>query len=67
MKISKQLEIAVKELSAKLLRSMLHQEERSPQPPYNRILFIRYGGIGYMLLSLPVFRATRERFPHAEI
>jgi ADP-heptose:LPS heptosyltransferase len=63
----KRLEIFFKRGAARILRAFLAQPPRAPQPPFSRILFIRYGGIGDMILSLPVFRAARARFPDARI
>jgi ADP-heptose:LPS heptosyltransferase len=67
MRLGKQLEIGLKELTAATLRQLLAQPPRNPQPPFERILFLRYGGIGDMILSLPVFRAAKARFPGVEI
>ena len=67
MKVVKRLEIGLKHAASAGLRAALTQPPRTPEPPYGRILFFRYGGIGDMILSLPVFRAVRARFPHAWI
>jgi len=67
----KRLETAGKNLIALVLRRLLSQPDRKsprrPQPPYRRILFIRYGGIGDMILSIPVLKTARARFPDAEM
>lgn len=67
MSIGKWLENGFKNVSAVMLRFFLAQPAREPHPPYKRILFIRYGRIGDVILSLPVFRAARARFPDSEI
>lgn len=67
MKFGKKLEIALKNSASAMVRSLLEQSPRTPNPPYQRILFLRYGGIGDMILSLPVFRAARVKFSDARI
>lgn len=67
MKFGKRLEITLKNSASAIIRSLAEQPPRMPCPPYRRILFIRYGGIGDMILSLPVFRAARAKFPGTEI
>lgn len=67
MKFSKRLEIVLKNSASAIVRSIAEQPPRRPDPPYRRILFIRYGGIGDMILSLPIFRAARAKFPDARI
>ena len=67
MRLRKRLEIAWKDSISAALRSSLAQPHREPRGPYRRILFLRGGGIGDMILTLPVLRATRARHPNAEI
>jgi ADP-heptose:LPS heptosyltransferase len=67
MKFGKRLEIALKNSASVIVRSLAEQPPRPSNPPYQRILFIRYGGIGDMILSLPIFRAARVKFPDARI
>jgi heptosyltransferase-3 len=63
----KRLEIGLKNTAAKIIRSWAEQPPRTPISSYSKILFIRYGGIGDMILSIPVFRAARQNFPSAQI
>jgi ADP-heptose:LPS heptosyltransferase len=67
MRVGKQLESGLKAATAATLRQLLAQPPRIPAPPFGRLLFMRYGGIGDMILSLPVFRAARARFPDVEL
>jgi ADP-heptose:LPS heptosyltransferase len=67
MGLGKQIEFVLKDATSALLRLWLAQPEKNPEPPYKRILFIRYGGIGDMILSLPVFRASKEKFNAVKI
>jgi len=63
----KKLETAFKNFSSALLNFFLKQPQITPAPPYTRILFLRYGHIGDMILSLPLFRAVRAKYPDAQI
>lgn len=67
MSLTKRLEIGLKNVSSALLRALLKQPPVDASPPYRKILFIRYGGIGDMILSIPVLRETRRKYPDAEI
>lgn len=67
MSLGKRLETTLKNMTTGALRIFLAQRPRAADPPFKRILFIRYGGIGDMILSLPVFRAARARFPDSQI
>jgi ADP-heptose:LPS heptosyltransferase len=67
LSFGKKLEIAFKNIISKTLKSILQQEPQVPHPPYNKVLFIRYGGIGDMILSIPVFGAVRGDNPNAII
>src|SRR3989304_3526579 len=67
MGFPKQLEYTLKKITTSLLRLFFKQPQVKPAPPFHRILFIRYGHIGDMILSLPVFRAARTRNPDAQI
>ena len=67
MNPGKRIEHFLKDLMTKILRGALEQKPRKPQPPYNRILFFRFDVLGDMILSLPVFRATRDASPAAKI
>ncbi len=64
---SKRLEQSLKNGATAILTALVKHPARQPPPPYERILFIRYGGIGDMILSLPVFRAARAGHPQAQI
>jgi ADP-heptose:LPS heptosyltransferase len=67
MNPGKKIEHFIKDLMTKILRGALEQKPREPQPPYQRILFFRFDVLGDMILSLPVYRATRDALPGAEI
>jgi ADP-heptose:LPS heptosyltransferase len=67
MKIGKKIEHFLKNSLAALLRAVLEQSPRSPKPPYNKILFLRFDALGDMILSFPVYRAVRSALPDAEI
>jgi ADP-heptose:LPS heptosyltransferase len=67
MKIGKRLEHLLKNSIAALLRAVLEQKPKVPQPPYKRILFLRFDALGDMILSFPVYRATRTVLPESEI
>jgi ADP-heptose:LPS heptosyltransferase len=67
MKIGKRIEHLLKNSIAALLRAVLEQKPKSPHPPYKRILFLRFDALGDMILSFPVYRATRDALPQAEI
>lgn len=67
MKIGKRLEHLLKNSIAALLRTVLEQKPEVPQPPYERILFLRFDVLGDMILSFPVYRAARAALPKAEI
>ncbi|MEJ2634345.1 MAG: glycosyltransferase family 9 protein [Calditrichia bacterium] len=67
MKLFKHLEILLKNTLSDSLRLIFAQSEWTPSPPYHNILFVRYGGIGDMILSMPVLESARARFPEARI
>ena len=67
MKIGKKIEHLLKNAVAALLRAVLEQKPTIPKPPYGRILFLRFDALGDMILSFPIFRATRAALPKAEI
>jgi len=67
MKIGKNIEHLIKNSIAVLLRTVLEQKPKVPQPPFRRILFLRFDALGDMILSFPVYRATRAALPKAEI
>ena len=67
MNLSKRLEYFIKGIFASLLRSLLEQPAKNLQPPYHHILFLRFDVLGDMILSLPVFRATRRLLPESKI
>ena len=67
MKIGKSLEHLIKNSIAALLKAALEQKPKVPQPPFRRILFLRFDALGDMILSFPVYRATRTALPLAEI
>lgn len=67
MSSGKQLETGFKNFISSILKFFLKQPHINPTPPYSRILFIRYGHIGDMILSLPIFRAVRAKYPDAQI
>jgi len=67
MKIGKKIEHLIKDSVATLLRAILEQKPKSPQPPYKRILFLRFDALGDMILSFPVYRAARAVLPESEI
>jgi ADP-heptose:LPS heptosyltransferase len=63
----KQLETGFKDFTSALLSFFLKQPPAKGTPPYQRILFLRYGHIGDMILSLPLFHAVRSKHPDAQI
>jgi ADP-heptose:LPS heptosyltransferase len=65
MKFGKRIEIFSKDLLSALLRSIFSQKEYHFNPDLRKILFIRYGGIGDMILTLPVLQAARRKYPQA--
>jgi heptosyltransferase-2 len=67
MKFGKRLEHLIKNSIAILLRAILEQKPKIPQPPYSRILFLRYDALGDMILSFPVYRAARATLPEAQV
>lgn len=67
MNPGKKIEHFIKNLMTKILRRALEQEPRKPQAPYKRILFLRFDALGDMILSFPVYRATRSALPEAKI
>jgi len=67
LKFGKRLEIGIKNTASAVVRRFAETPVRTVSEPPQRILFIRYGGIGDMILSLPVFRAARKKYPDAEI
>jgi ADP-heptose:LPS heptosyltransferase len=67
MNLGKRLEYFLKGIAASLLRALLEQPAKIPQPPYHRILFLRFDVLGDMILSLPVFKATRRLLPDTRI
>jgi ADP-heptose:LPS heptosyltransferase len=67
MKGGKQLETGFKNFTSALLGFFLKQPLAKGIPAYQRILFFRYGHIGDMILSLPLFRAARVKYPDAQI
>jgi ADP-heptose:LPS heptosyltransferase len=67
MSSGKQLETGFKNFTSALLKFFLKQPQIEPTPPYSRILFLRYGHLGDMILSLPLFLATRAKYPDAQI
>ena len=54
MSLLKSLEKKAKRILSGILRFFFEQPAREPDLPVNKILFIRYGGIGDMILSFPV-------------
>jgi len=67
MKIGKKIEHLIKGSVAILLRAILEQKPKSPQPPFQRILFLRFDALGDMILSFPIYRATRVALPEIAI
>ena len=63
----KLFETGFKNFTSVLLSFFLKQPHIKPTPPYSRILFLRYGHIGDMILSLPIFSAVRAKYPDAQI
>jgi heptosyltransferase-3 len=67
MRGGKQFETGFKNFTSALLSFFLKQPQIKPTPPYSRILFLRYGHIGDMILSLPLFLAVNAKYPDAQI
>ena len=67
MVFGKRLEHFIKDMAAAFLRKILEQPSQTLQPPFHRILFLRFDVLGDMILSIPVFKTTRSVLPNAEI
>ncbi len=67
MKLLKSIEKNIKHILSGTLRFFLEQLARKPDQPVNKVLFIRYGGIGDMILSIPVFKQLKTEHPKTEI
>lgn len=67
MSLLKSIEKKIKSLLSGTLRFFLEQPPRNSDQPVNKILFIRYGGLGDMILSIPVFKQVKIEHPNAEI
>jgi ADP-heptose:LPS heptosyltransferase len=67
MNLSKKLEHLLKNSVGAILRAALEQKPRSPNPPYQKILFLRFDALGDMILSFPVYRAARSALPDAHL
>ena len=69
--IFKRVELISKRAFFSLIKWMLVREGKCQKKinPKNveRVLFLRYDKIGDMIISLPVFRALKENFPHISI
>ena len=61
------MEYFFKRLFASVLHTWLKQRPKSAQPPFKKILFLRFDVLGDMILSIPVFKAMRRGFPESEI
>ncbi len=67
MSLLKSLEKKTKRILSGTLRFFFEQPAREPNLPINKILFIRYGGLGDMILSIPVFKQVKVENPQAKI
>jgi ADP-heptose:LPS heptosyltransferase len=67
MSRGKKIETGFKNFTSAILIFFLKQPKINPTPPYSRILFLRYGHLGDMILSLPLFRAVRAKYPDIQI
>jgi ADP-heptose:LPS heptosyltransferase len=67
MGFAKQIEHGIKQISSGVIRELLSQQDHKPTVRNKRILLMRYGHIGDMILSLPVFRTIRSNLPNAKI
>ncbi len=67
MSLLKTSEKKLKDLLSGILQFFLKQHSENPGQPVNKILFIRYGGLGDMILSIPVFKQVKAEHPNAEI
>ncbi len=67
MKIGKRIEIGLKKALFAVIRLILPKRTCPVDTATNRILFLRYGRIGDIILSMPVWRATRRKNPDATI
>jgi len=63
----KSFEKKIKKILTSALRFFFEQTTGNLNQPVNKILFIRYGGIGDMILSIPVFRQVKTEHPAAGI
>jgi len=58
MKIIKELELGLKDLTSFLINRILKQPSREIPDSINRILFFRYDVLGDMILSRPVAKVA---------
>ena len=63
----KTIEKKFKKILSGALRFFLEQPPKITGHPINKVLIIRYGGIGDMILSIPVFKQIKAEHPDAEI
>ena len=63
----KTIEKKFKKILSGALRFFLEQPPKITGQPINKVLIIRYGGIGDMILSIPVFKQIKAEHPNAEI
>ena len=69
--ITKKVELFSKRTFFNLIKWMLERKNKAPKKintkDIKKVLFLRYDKIGDMLISLPVFKALKESFPHISI
>jgi ADP-heptose:LPS heptosyltransferase len=66
--ITKKIEVISRKIFFGMIRFLLEREHKIPKEikPENikKVLFLRYDKMGDMIISLPVFRALKEKFPN---
>ena len=65
--MQKIIEKKIKRIFNLIAKTFLGQLPKEPNSHYNRILIIRPGGIGDMILSVPVLSSIRMKFPNSII
>ena len=71
MSVIKRIEFLIKDLSFWLIQVFLRKSDHTLLPvdldKGGSLLFLRYDRLGDMIVSLPVFRAVKERYPELKI
>lgn len=69
--ITKRVEVASRKVFFGLIRWLLEREHKVPKEikpeSVKKVLFLRYDKMGDMIISLPVFKALKEKYPDIHI